>query len=146
MNARKLVLAATVMALGLMTGARAHASEERDAAFYTSAFEKLGTMNAETETADTAHAAATDIERVRTLMGQGQAYVAADKLDQAAPVLERAQVIARYARVKVERVAAEARASAATNDAMAAENAANDVKSQADQMESKAKDLESKGL
>jgi hypothetical protein len=146
MYARNLVLAAAVLALGVLTGARAQADEERDVSFYTSAFEKLATSNAETETADTTHTAATDIERVRTLIGQGQAYVAADKLDEAAPILERAQVIARYARVKVERVAAETRAQAATNDAMAAEKAANDVKSQADQMETRAKDLESKGL
>ncbi len=86
MYARKLVLAATVLALGVLTGARAQADEERDASFYTSAFEKLATSNAETETADTTHTAATDIERVRTLIGQGQAYVAADKLDEAAPV------------------------------------------------------------
>lgn len=142
---RKLFLAAAIVAAGLMTGARAHA-EDRDAAFYTSAFEKLGTNLAETQSADSTNVAATDVERIRTLIGQGQAFVAADKLDEAAPVLERAQVIARYARAKVERVAAEARATEATNNAAAAEKAAADVKAQADAMEAKAKDLEARGL
>jgi hypothetical protein len=145
MFARKLV-AAAVVAVSLLTGARAQAEEERDASFYTKAFEKLAMDNAQTGAADTTHVATIDIEGVRVLIGQGQAYVAADKLDAAAPVLERAQVISRYAGVKVERAAAEQRAQQAASDAVAAEKAAADMKAQADQMEAKMKDLESRGL
>jgi hypothetical protein len=144
MLTRKLAIAATILAVSALSGL-AHA-DERDAAFYTSAFEKLGTSLAETQTADTTNVAATDVERVRTLMGQGQAFVANDKLEEAAPLLERAQVISRYARAKVERVAAEARAAEANNGATAAEKAAADVKAQADAMQAKYKDLEARGL
>lgn len=145
MYARKLVLAASTLAMSLLIGARAHA-DDRDAAFYTSAFEKLGTSLAQTQTADSTSIAATDVERVRTLIGQGQAFVANDKLDEAAPILERAQVIARYARTKVERVGAEARAAEAAAIAQAADKAAADVKAQADAMSAKAKELEARGF
>lgn len=145
MFVRKLVLTATVLAVGILTGARAQA-DDRDAAYYTSAFEKLGTSLAETQTADTTNVAATDVERVRTLVGQGQAFVANDKLDEVAPILERAQVVARFARTKVERVGAEARAADATAAAVAAEKAAAEVKAQADAMTAKAKELEARGF
>lgn len=144
MMSRKVALAATVLAVGLFTSAAR--ADDRDAAFYTSAFEKLGTNLAETQTADKTSVAATDIERVRTLIGQGQAFVASDKLEEAGPVLERAQVIARFARSKVERVGAEARAADAAAKATAAEKAAADVTAQAEAMQAKYKDLEARGF
>lgn len=145
MLSRKLAVAAAIFAVSAVS-ALAHAGDDRDAAFYTSAFEKLGTSLAETQTADTTSVAATDVERVRTLIGQGQAFVASEKLEEAGAVLQRAQIIARYARAKVERVAAEARAAEATAGATTAEKAAADVKAQADAMQAKVKDLEAKGL
>ena len=145
MSFRKLAVAAAIFAVSTVS-AFAHADDERDAAYYTSAFEKLGTSLAETQTADTTNVAATDVERVRTLVGQGQAYVASEKLEEAAQILQRAQVIARFARAKVERVGAEARAAEATAGATAAEKAAADVKAQADAMQAKVKDLEARGF
>jgi hypothetical protein len=119
---------------------------DKDAAHYNAEFGKVNSGLAETETADTGRVAAAEIANVRTLVGQGQAYVASDKLDEAASVLERAQVSARYARMKVERVGAEARATEAATRATAAVKAAADAKVAAETMQARAKDLESKGL
>ncbi len=145
MLSRKLAVTAAFFAVSAVS-AFAHADDERDAAFYTSAFEKLGTSLAETQTADTTNVAATDVERVRTLVGQGQAFVASEKLEEAAQILQRAQVLARFARAKVERVGAEARAADATASAATAEKAVAEVKAQADAMQTKAKDLEARGF
>jgi hypothetical protein len=119
---------------------------DRDATYYTNAFQQLGTSIAEIQTIDTTSAAATDLELVRTLRGQGQAFVASDKLDEAAPILERTSVVTRYARAKVERVGAEAHATAAVAAALAAEKDSAAVKAQAEAQQQRARELEARGL
>lgn len=130
----------------LLISSAAMAGDDKDAAYYNAAFGKVNAGLAETEGADTGRVASAEVANVRTLVGQGQAYVASDKLDEAAAVLERAQVNARYARMKVERVGAESRASEAQQRATAAIKAAADAKVAAETMQAKAKELESKGL
>jgi hypothetical protein len=137
-------LIALVGVLSLSTVA--FADDEKDAAYYNTAFGKVNSSLSETEGADTGRVASPEIANVRTLVGQGQAYVASDKLEEAAAILERAQVSARFARMKVERVGAEARAAEAQQRATDAVKAAADAKVAAETMQAKAKDLESKGL
>ncbi|MBC7792080.1 MAG: hypothetical protein H7Z43_00100 [Clostridia bacterium] len=136
--------ALTVSVLALTT--TAFADDDKNAAFYNAALGKVNSSLSETEGADQGRVASAEIANVRTLVGQGQAYVASDKLDEAAGILERAQVSARYARMKVERVGAESRATEAQTQATAALKAAADSKVAAETMQAKAKDLESRGL
>lgn len=140
------ILKVGIFAGVLMLGAAAMAGSDKDAAYYNAAFGKVNSSLAETEGADTGRVASAEVANVRTLVGQGQAYVASDKLDEAAAVLERAQVTSRYARMKVERIGAESRASEAQSNATAAVKAAADSKAALEVMQAKAKDLESKGL
>ena len=137
----------SALAIGVLALATtAFAGDDKNAAYYNAALGKVNSSLSETEGADQGRVASAEIANVRTLVGQGQAYVASDKLDEAAGILERAQVSARYARAKVERVGAEARATEAQTQATAALKAAADAKVAAETMQARARDLESKGL
>src|SRR4051812_436613 len=109
MTTRFLALGSALTISVLALASTALADDDKNAAYYNAALGKVNSSLSETEGADQGRVASAEIANVRTLVGQGQAYVASDKLEEAAGILERAQVSARYARMKVERVGAEAR-------------------------------------
>lgn len=139
------IAATSVVATAIFFASSARA-DEHDAAYYNAAFERVGGSIGPTQTADTTRVAASELELVRTLVGQGQSLTAADKLDEADQVLTRASVVARYAAAKVQRASAEARAAEAIASASAAEQAASSVKADAAAKAKRAAELEASGL
>ena len=100
----------------------------------------------ELQKADTTGTMAKEIEMIRTLVSQGQAFVAADKLDDIDPLLERAGAFELYIRAVLNRMEATAAAEAAEAQAVEAEKLAQESKAQADATEARFNELEAAGL
>jgi hypothetical protein len=87
-----------------------------------------------------------EIETLRTLITQAQAFMASEKLEEIQPIEERAVVLARYAAAKVKRAEAEQRATEAEAEAQAAKIAAEKAKAEADALAARYAALEKQGL
>jgi hypothetical protein len=89
---------------------------------------------------------AKEIETIRTLIGQGQAFLANEKLEKIDPLLERAEALVPLARARQSRVELERKADQAEREAVDAEGRANESKEKADATEQRYNELEEKGL
>ena len=124
----------------------AHAGE-RNAGEYQKLFEQWGASIAEMQKKTQASTAAlAEIETLRTLIGQAQAFVASDKLEEIQPIEERAVVLIRLAQVKVKRAEAEQRAMDAEAEAKAMQEEADRAKAEADALAARYAALEKQGL
>ena len=90
--------------------------------------------------------ASQDVEIIRTWIGQAQAFVASDKLEEIEPILRKVEAQAEYAKAKINRLAAESAAEDAEDQAKIAEDDAQKVQAAAQAAEKRMRDLESQGL
>lgn len=120
--------------------------EERDEQFYQKSFETLATKIAGLEKADKDKVAAKEIETIRTLVGQGQAFLANEKLKKIDPLLDRAEALVPLAKARQRRVDLDRQAEQAESEAIESETRAGEAKAAADETEQRYNDLESKGL
>jgi hypothetical protein len=134
----------TAMAAGSL--AAEEREVERDEAFYQKSFEQLAATVVDLEKRDDDKVSAKDIETIRTLIGQGQAFLANEKLEKIDPLLERAEALVPLARARQSRVELERKADQAEREAVDAEGRANESKEKADATEQRYNELEEKGL
>src|SRR5262245_2310281 len=78
--------------------------EKHDAAFYQKKFEDWARDISQMQKSDATGAAATDLEMMRTLIGQAQAFVAADKLESVDPLLVRIEMTGHLVMARLDRV------------------------------------------
>lgn len=114
--------------------------------YYQDKFVTFSQLIAQLKTADTKGEVTSDIEVIRTFIGNGQALLAADKLDAIEPVIERIVAQAGYVQARLDRLKADRAALAAEKQAKEAEAAAAEAKRFADEAEQKNKQLEDQGL
>ena len=131
------------MALVLTSSADA---QDKDAASYQKAIEQWGAQLAELSKLDAAGGASEKIEAIRSLLGQGQAYLATEKLEQVDGLLQRADALALFVRAHTARVAKEKVAEDAQKQAAAAEQAAQEAKARLEATVARRDELEAQGL
>lgn len=130
----------------LMLSAGPAAAVDKDAKYFQQQFNRLSKVIADLKEADVTEGASSDIELIRTWIGQAQAFLANDRLDDIEPILKKIEAQAEYVRAKINRLAAEDAAEEAEALAKNSEEKANKAKAAADEAEKKMKDLEAKGL
>ena len=135
--------AALAMVVGL---ASARAEEERDKSYFQREIESWSSVIAELQEVDTTKASSQEVERIRNLIGQAQAFLAAEKLEEISPLLERGASLAALVRARSERIAVEQQAAAAEAAAETAEAAASEARQAAQAAQTKYDELEAKGL
>lgn len=111
---------------------------------YQAQLEKWTGMVAELQRKDEGETAG-DIELIRSWIGQGQALVASDKLEQVGPLIERVQALSQYVAVKQLRLVAEGEATATEKKAKDMQTAAQKAQKAASQSHARMKELESAG-
>ena len=87
-----------------------------------------------------------DIERLRSLLSQGQAFVASEKLSSVGPVLERMDALEGYVQSKQARLAQEGKAAAADAALKAAQTRLAEITAAASAAKKTMDKLEAKGL
>jgi uncharacterized protein with gpF-like domain len=122
------------------------AAADKDAKYYQARFDRISRVIADLKSADVGDELGQDIEVMRTWISQAQAYLAADKLDEVQPLLERIVAQVEFVRAKLKRIEAEQAAAAAEDDADEAEAAAEKTAAAAEAAEEKYQELEAKGL
>ena len=130
----------------LMLSAGPAAAADKDAKYFQQQFNRLSKVIADLKEADVTEGAASDIELIRTWIGQAQAFLANDRIDDIEPIIKKIEAQAEYVRAKINRLAAEDAAEEAEALAKNGEEKANKAKAAADEAEKKMKDLEAKGL
>lgn len=146
MGARAILCGALMTAMAAGSLAAEEREVERDEAFYQKSFEQLAATVVDLEKRDDDKVSAKDIETIRTLIGQGQAFLANEKLEKIDPLLERAEALVPLARARQSRVELERKADQAEREAVDAEGRANESKEKADATEQRYNELEEKGL
>ncbi len=136
------VAVASVLLLGLTTAQAA----DKEPAAYQKDFEGWSSTVAQLQKADTGGVTGTEIEMIRTLVSQGQAFLAGDKLDAIDPLLMRAEAIAWFVRSKHRRLKLEAQANAMEAQAAKTQGEAVAIKTAADTVEARFEKLEAQGL
>jgi len=127
-------------------GAVAANAGDKDAKYYQAQFDRFSRAIAELKAADANEELGQEIEVIRTWISQAQAFLAADKLDEIEPLVERIAAQAEYVRAKLKRMDADEAADVAEAEAKKVEAKAEKTAQAADAAEKKYKDLESKGL
>lgn len=146
MGARAILCGALMTAMAAANLAAGEREVERDEAFYQKTFEQLAASVVDLEKRDVDKVSAEEIETIRTLIGQGQAFLANEKLKKIEPLLERAEALVPLARARQSRVELERKADQAEREAVEAEGRANESKEKADATEQRYNELEEKGL
>ncbi|MEZ4270439.1 MAG: hypothetical protein R3C68_03055 [Myxococcota bacterium] len=129
-----------------IVGAGSAFAKSGDAQRYQKSFEALSSTVVELDSGDADRTSAKEIEMIRTLIGQGQAFLASEKYNKIAPLLERADAIAMFVRAKQKRMAVESQAAQAETEANEADKKAEHAKASADAVENRYNELEAKGL
>jgi succinylglutamate desuccinylase len=119
---------------------------DKDAKYFQQQFNRFSKVIADLKEADVTEGAASDIEMIRTWIGQAQAFLANDRIDDIEPIMKKIEAQAQYIRAKINRLAAESEAEEAEALASNAEELANKATKAADAAEEKMKALEAKGL
>jgi hypothetical protein len=139
------LLGAAVMLVAALSAVPAMAGD-KNAMYYQGKFEAFSQLIADLKTADAAAEVAGDIEVIRTFIGQGQALLAAEKIEAIDPVLERIVAQASFVRARLDRLSADRAAAAAEKQASEAEAKATEAKRLAEEAAQKNKQLEEQGL
>src|SRR4051794_21802896 len=98
---RMLCVIAVTLAVAAST---AIARAEKSSAEYQKMFEQWSVSIAEIQKTDTRSAVGRELETLRTLLTQAQAFQANDKLAEIEPIEERMAVLVHFTKVKVQRV------------------------------------------
>lgn len=130
----------------LLITARSGLAKERSPDEYRALFQQWTSRLAQVQKADQSRSALSELEQIRTLIGQAQAFLANDKLDEIEPIAEHAEVLLGFAANKVERVNSAAAADAAEAKAKALETKAISLRAEADAAQKRYDELESQGL
>jgi hypothetical protein len=125
---------------------QATSAKDKDAKFYENAFMHWSKVIVDLKEADTSNEAAKDIEVIRTWIGQGQAFLASDKIEEIEPIIKKIGAQAEYVRSKINRLSAEAAAEEAEDLAKLAEQKAQHSKEATEAAIAKMKELEAQGL
>jgi pantothenate kinase-related protein Tda10 len=133
-------------ALAIALSASIARAEKKSSADYQKLFEAWSVSIAEIQKTDTRGSVVREIETLRTLVNQAQAFQANDKLDEIEPIEERVDVMIRFTKVKVQRVEAERRAAEAENAAREATGEAERAQADADATVARFTALEKQGL
>ena len=121
-------------------------AEQQDESSYQKAFETWNQDLAALEGEDSLGSAKQTIASIRTLVGQGQAYLASEKLDAIEPLLERARALSALAGFQIERAKGEAEAAEAEATAEKAEQEAKAATDATDAVQKRYDELEKQGL
>jgi hypothetical protein len=121
-------------------------AEDKNAKYYQKQFEQWSKAIADLKQGDPSGVTAQEIEVIRTLISQAQAFLASDKLDAIEPLLRRIEAQAEFVRAKLDRTQADDTARIAEEAAAAAEKQAQEATAAADAAEAKVKSLEAQGL
>ena len=119
---------------------------DKDAKYFQKQFDRWSKVIADLKEADVTDEAAQDIELIRTWIGQSQAFMASDRLDEIEPVLKRIEAQAEFVRAKINRLAAEDEAEEAEALAKSTQERAAAAKQAADETVEQMKKLEAQGL
>ncbi|MFC1609493.1 hypothetical protein ACFL6C_00915 [Myxococcota bacterium] len=138
-------IVAAFATLMVLTASSAGA-EERDKSFYQKELESWSSVVVELQQLDATKESSQEIERIRNLVSQGQAFLAAEKLEEIDPVLERSAALAALARARSERIAIEAKANEIEAVAQQIEAEAQAARVAAAAAEKRYEELEAKGL
>ncbi|HUU04199.1 MAG TPA: hypothetical protein VM425_22370 [Myxococcota bacterium] len=130
--------------LALLAGSAGAA--DKDAKYFQQQFNRFSKVIADLKAADVTEGTAGDIELIRTWIGQAQAFLANDRIDDIEPIMKKIEAQAEYVRAKINRLAAEDEAEEVETLAKNSEEKANRAKQAADEAEKKMKALETKGL
>ncbi len=134
-------------ALGLLAMLAGSAgAADKDAKYFQQQFNRFSKVIADLKEADVTQGTAGDIELIRTWIGQAQAFLANDRINDIEPIIKKIEAQAEYVRAKINRLAAEDEAEEAETLAKNSEEKANRAKQAADESEKKMKALEAKGL
>lgn len=131
---------------GLLGAGSLAQAEERTAAHYQQVLEQWSGTVAELSSMDTSRAATQEVERIRSLLSQGQAFLASEKTEQIDPILERVEAISVHTRARLTRLDLEAKAAEADALAKTAEASARESTDAANAMNARFDELEAKGL
>ncbi len=140
------VLVGGAMFASLLCFAAFSRAKDKTAADYQKEFEGWTKRLVALEKADTTGASKQDIEMIRTLVGQGQAFVASDKLDAVEPLMARADALGGLIEARSARIEQEAKTKKAEALASDAEAKAAEAKAKADAAEKRRQELEAMGL
>ena len=147
MNRGFIAGALLALVLGLaIAPAAAKDKVKRDAAYYQWAFKKWTSETVRLEKADPKRAASENLAQVRNLIGQCQAFVASDKIEEVHDLEARVTLRLRLAALQIDRAGLQEQADNAETEAHKAEEAAQKIKDAADALEKRYSELEEKGL
>ena len=121
-------------------------ADEKSAADYQKEFASWSSKVVELDTKDTGGAVAKERELIRTLVSQGQAYLASEKIGKIAPLMEQAGALESLAKARLVRLATEAQAREAESAASQADQQAKEAEAAADAVENRYNELEAQGL
>ena len=143
--------AALMVAAVALTGSSVGAQDEvaeipHDEAYFQKHFARLSTMAAELTAADTVRIATKEIQTISTLIGQGQAFLANERLDKIDFLIDRADALVSLIRVKFRRHNLDVQAGQAETEAEAEEKVAAAAKAAADTVEARYNELDKEGL
>ena len=141
----RILALALALAAGLASTGEGRA-EEREAAWYEQQFQRWTGVLAQLKEQDTAGSATQDIEVIRTWLGQAQAFLASERLEEIDPLLERIGAQAEFAEALIKRLQAERDLRDAEARARTAEVMAQEARKAADAAVLRQQKLEAKGL
>jgi hypothetical protein len=113
---------------------------------YQKELESWSAVIVELQQADKTGQSSQEIERIRNLVSQAQAFLAAEKLKEIDPALERSAALAALVRARSDRIVAEEEADKVEVAAQRAEKEAREARAAADAAQQKYDELEAKGL
>ncbi len=122
------------------------AAAQRDAKQYQKEFDQWSKEIANLREADTSRSASQDIEIIRTWIGQAQAYLASDKMEEIDPLLTKIKAQVEYIRAKITRVEIEKQALQVEQQAGETETQAAKIKKAVGAALAREKELEAQGL
>ncbi len=121
-------------------------AEEQSVEEYQRRFQEWSNTVVELKKQDHHEVVQKETEALRTLIGQGQAFVASERLDQIPPIQEQVQVMTKLAKTRIKRAKLEAEAAQAEESAESAKTSAQTAKAEADAVEARYRELEAMGL
>lgn len=119
---------------------------ERDPKYYQQQFDQWSKEIANLRESDKARSASQDIEIIRTWIGQAQAYLASERLEEIDPLLTKIKAQVMYVQSKIGRVAVEKQAQKVGQQANDTEAEAAKIKEAAEAAVAREKELEAQGL
>ncbi len=140
--------AGLVLAITIFVGSPAVAEGEvpHDEAYFQKHFARLSTAAADLTAADTVRIATKQIQTISTLVGQGQAFLANERLDKIDFLINRGDALVSLVRVKFRRHNLDVQAGKAESEALAAEEIARKATAAADEVEARFNELEQGGM